>query len=62
MESELPHKSFEEVENYVLKYIETCDALGIVELYDFLTMEQLEKGQWRRQNKKKIIVKDWKEN
>ena len=62
MKPELPHKSFEEVENYVLKYIETCDALGIVELYDFLTMEQLEKGQWRRQNKKKIIVKDWKEN
>jgi len=38
--------SFEEIENYVLDYMEHCNSAQMVELYEKITNEQVEVEDW----------------
>ena len=39
-------KSFEEIENYVLNYMEHCNSAEMVELYEKITGKQVEVEDW----------------
>jgi len=40
-------KSFEEIENYVLNYIEHCSPQQMVELYETITEEKVDVEDWQ---------------
>ncbi len=40
-------KSFEEIEDYVLNYIENCSPQQIVELYEAISKEKVEVEDWQ---------------